>query len=71
MSGISNKKEILKAIIKRLHMGESPIKIKQQFQAMLQDTTPEEIAQIEEELISEGISQQEIPQTMRSAYCFI
>lgn len=41
-------------------MGESPIKIKQDFQAMLQDTTPEEIAQIEEELISEGMSQQEI-----------
>ncbi|MEO0092375.1 MAG: DUF438 domain-containing protein [candidate division WOR-3 bacterium] len=60
MSGKSNKKDILKDIIKRLHKGESLLKIKQEFQNVLKDTTPEQIAQIEEELIREGITQDEI-----------
>ncbi|MCX7785152.1 MAG: DUF438 domain-containing protein [candidate division WOR-3 bacterium] len=60
MSGKTNKKDILKDIIKRLHCGENPIKIKQEFQNILQDTSPEEVAQIEEELIKEGLPPKEI-----------
>lgn len=60
MIGKSNKKDIIKDIIKRLHKGESPIKLKQEFQDIIKDISPEQIAQIEEELIREGVCQDEI-----------
>jgi len=55
-----DKKKILKELIKKLHTGENPEKIKAQFGAMIQDIKPEIISQIEQELISEGMPREEI-----------
>lgn len=60
MSGLSGKRESLKELIKRLHKGETPEKIKREFQKMAKDVTPGEIAQIEQELIKEGMPREEI-----------
>ncbi|MBL7074203.1 DUF438 domain-containing protein [candidate division KSB1 bacterium] len=54
------KKVALKGMIKRLHEGESPEKIKEEFKELIKDTTPTEISQIEEELIKEGMPREEI-----------
>lgn len=55
-----NRKEHLKTMITRLHEGEPPEKIKEEFKQVLATVTPDEIAHIEEELIKEGVSQEEI-----------
>jgi PAS domain S-box-containing protein len=57
---LGNKKEILKGLIKRLHQGANPEEIKGKFKDLLKDVTPPEIAKIEEELIKEGMSAEEI-----------
>ena len=55
-----DKKEILKGLIKRLHQGADPQEIKEEFKDVLKDLTPPEITKIEEELIKEGMPQEEI-----------
>ncbi len=60
MSELLTKKETLKNLIKRLHEGESPEKIKEEFKELIKEITPEEIARIEEELIKEGMAPEEI-----------
>ncbi|NIM91836.1 MAG: DUF438 domain-containing protein [Candidatus Aminicenantes bacterium] len=60
MSEQSNKKDTLKEIIKRLHEGGDPIKIKEEFKDLLKDTSTAEIAKVEEELIKEGMPREEI-----------
>ncbi|MEO0114837.1 MAG: DUF438 domain-containing protein [candidate division WOR-3 bacterium] len=55
-----NKKELIKEMIKRLHKGENPNKIKEEFKDVLKDISSTEIAQIEEELIKEGMAREEI-----------
>jgi hypothetical protein len=60
MNEQSSKKETLKEIIKRLHEGADPTKIKEEFKELLQDTSSEEIARVEEELIKEGMPREEI-----------
>ena len=60
MSDFSEKKETLKSLIKRLHQGEDPKKIKEKFKELIQDTSSTEIAKIEEELIKEGMPQEEV-----------
>ncbi len=60
MNEFSEKKETLKNLIKRLHQGEDPKKIKEEFRKLVKDTTSTEIAQIEEELIREGMPQEEV-----------
>jgi len=58
---ISNhRKEALKAILRRLHAGESPQALTEEFRKAVGHITPLEIAQIEEELVREGISPEEI-----------
>ncbi|MCP2605127.1 DUF438 domain-containing protein [Candidatus Aminicenantes bacterium AH-873-B07] len=60
MSELLTKKEILKNLIKRLHKGESPEKIKEEFKKLIKEVSPDGIARIEEELIKEGIPREEI-----------
>ena len=58
--GGKDKKEILKELIRRLHEGGEVEELKKQFKQLIQQTTPAEIAQIEEELIKEGMPREEI-----------
>ncbi|MBU7022852.1 MAG: DUF438 domain-containing protein [Theionarchaea archaeon] len=55
-----SRKEQLKALIKRLHSGESPDNVKQEFKTILGTVNPEEISRIEEELIKEGMPREKI-----------
>jgi len=55
-----NKKKILKEIITQLHAGVPPQEIKEKFKQFLENVSPEEIAKIENELVKEGISREEI-----------
>lgn len=59
-SGEDEKKEALKNLIKRLHEGENPDDVKEDFKEFLKDVTPVDIAKIEEELINEGMSSEEV-----------
>ncbi|MEM3641663.1 MAG: DUF438 domain-containing protein, partial [Candidatus Bathyarchaeia archaeon] len=54
------KKKILKEVIKQLHAGASPQEVKERFKRVLESVGSLEIAKIEQELISEGISREEI-----------
>lgn len=58
--GEKNKKHKLKEIIKQLHKGMPLDELKKEFRDFLKDVGPADITQIEEELINEGISRDEI-----------
>jgi hypothetical protein len=58
--GPTEKKKLLKDIITQLHSGKSPAEVKIKFKKVLQSTTPEEIAKIEQELVEEGMPREEI-----------
>lgn len=60
--GKKEKKEIIKNIIKELHAGMSPQQAKEKFEKEVGSITSFEIAQIEQELINEGVSADEIKQ---------
>ncbi len=49
------KKELLKKMIKRLHRGESPEKLKEEFRQILTNVSPLEIPLIEQELVKDGL----------------
>jgi PAS domain S-box-containing protein len=55
-----DKKALLKEAIRQLHAGASPQEVKERFKQVLQETSPTEIAKIEEELIKEGMKREEI-----------
>ncbi|MGC8963008.1 MAG: DUF438 domain-containing protein [Candidatus Bipolaricaulaceae bacterium] len=55
-----HRKEALKVILRRLHAGESPEALREEFRRAVGQITPLEIAQIEEELVREGVSPEEI-----------
>ncbi len=55
-----NKKRMLKELIKQLHAGASPSEVKERFKQVLEDISPLEIANIEQELIKEGVPREEI-----------
>jgi len=55
-----NRKKALKEILKQLHGGVPPEQVKEQFRQFLEGVSSLEIAKIEQELISEGISREEI-----------
>ncbi len=57
---LGEKKEKLKELIRQLHAGASPEEAKQRFKEVLDGIGPAEIAGIEQELIAEGMSRQEI-----------
>lgn len=54
------KKEILKEIIKQLHHGIPVSDLKERFKSLLSHVTSTEITQMEEELIKEGVSREDI-----------
>lgn len=56
----NDKKEALKDLIHRLHQGESPARIKEEFKAKFKDVSAEEISRLEEELIKEGLRPEEL-----------
>ncbi len=55
-----DKKEVLKRMIKKLHKGADPEKMKKEFKEVLRGVTTTEISQAEEELINEGMPREEI-----------
>lgn len=55
-----NRKERLKQLIKRLHEGAKVEEVKAQFRELVAGVSPAEIAQIEEELIKEGMPAEEV-----------
>jgi len=62
MGGITEeeRKKALKEILKQLHAGVPPENVKERFRQFLEGVSPLEIAKIEQELIGEGISREEI-----------
>ena len=54
------KKELIKGFIMRLHRGEDPEKIKEEFKDVIKGLTPLDIARIEGMLIKEGMPREEI-----------
>ena len=54
------KKQLIKDLIQQLHAGVSPDEVKEKFKGVLKGISPTEIAQVEEELINEGLPRQEI-----------
>jgi DUF438 domain-containing protein len=54
------REDILKGIIRDLHEGESMEKLKLTFQKLIQDVSPSEIANMEQNLIDEGMPESEV-----------
>ncbi|MCR4428576.1 MAG: DUF438 domain-containing protein [Caldiserica bacterium] len=54
------RKGLLKQLIKRLHQGEDPESIKEEFKKVFGSVSPTEIAMVEEELINEGLPREEV-----------
>jgi len=59
-SGKSEKKESLRSLIRRLHEGADIEGLKQEFKEVIAEAAGAEITQIEEELIKEGVSRDEV-----------
>ncbi len=57
---VEDKKKILKEIIRQLHAGVSPEEVKSKFKNVVESTSPEEIARIEQELVNEGMPREEL-----------
>jgi len=55
-----DRKEVIKGVIRKLHQGVNPEKVKEEFKEVIEGIMPTEIAQIEEELIKEGMAREEI-----------
>ena len=53
-------KETLKQLLRRLHQGEDPEQLKEAFQEVLDQVGPNLIGQVEQELVQEGVSSEEI-----------
>jgi DUF438 domain-containing protein len=62
MSEMIGKKrtEALKEILRRLHAGESPQRLKAAFRDAVGNVSPQEIAQIEEDLVRDGLPREEL-----------
>lgn len=60
MTAEKDRKEALKEMIKRLHAGEKPEALKEEFKKFLEHIDPGEISRIEQELIKEGMPLEEI-----------
>jgi PAS domain S-box-containing protein len=56
----ASRKEALKSLIRKLHEGTSPEAAKAEFAGVTTDVTPAELAQIEQELILEGMPREEM-----------
>ncbi len=53
-------KEMIKSLIKKLHTGENPDKVKEEFKELIRGLTPLQISVAEEQLIKEGMPAEEI-----------
>ena len=56
----SERQEVLKDVIRQLHEGKTVDEVKAQFASLLEDVGANEIAQLEQALIAEGLPEQEI-----------
>jgi len=56
------KVEMMKEIIRRIHSGVAPAQLKEEFKQIVASASPLEIAQVEQELVEEGIPAEEIRQ---------
>jgi PAS domain S-box-containing protein len=56
----TNRKKMLKEVIKQLHAGVSPQEVKERFKQAIKGTKPEDIAKIEQELVREGLPREEL-----------
>lgn len=53
-------KELIRYLIKQLHEGKNPEEVKVKFRNVLRKVSPTEIAQIEQELVNEGMPQKDL-----------
>ncbi|MEM3788514.1 MAG: DUF438 domain-containing protein [Candidatus Bathyarchaeia archaeon] len=62
MGGVTEeeRKKVLKEILRQLHAGVSPEQVKERFRQFLEGVSSLEIAKIEQELVSEGVSREEL-----------
>ncbi len=62
LGGVSeeDRKRLLKEAIRQLHAGAPPQEVKEKFKQVLEGVSPLEIAKIEQELVSEGVSREEL-----------
>ena len=56
----ANKRQMLKQLLKRLHEGAPQTEVEVEFRKLAKEITPVDIAQVEEELIKEGLAREEI-----------
>ncbi len=56
----TNKRQTLKQLLRRLHEGAPQTEVEQEFRRLAKEVTPLDIAQVEEELIKEGMPREEI-----------
>ncbi len=56
----ANKRQVLKQLLRRLHDGAPQAEVEQEFRRLAREVTPLDIAQVEEELIKEGLPREEI-----------
>ena len=54
------RKELLKHMILQLHSGEAPEEVKKRLQALLKSIPYDEVVEVEQELISEGLPEEEV-----------
>jgi len=54
------KQEILKKLIRDLHSGQDPQKVKENFRELIKDLSAAEISMMEEQLIAEGLPREEV-----------
>ena len=59
-SAVRERKEQIKALLKRLHEGEDMSSLRERFKEILRSVSPMEIPLIEQELVAEGVPVQEI-----------
>jgi DUF438 domain-containing protein len=59
-SSPDSKKQMLKEMIRQLHLGVPPERVKERFKQVLATVTPLEISKIEQELVQEGMPREEI-----------
>jgi DUF438 domain-containing protein len=58
--GLKNKRELVKELLKSIHSGVDPVVLKNKFREVLREVSPFEIPLIEQELIKEGFSVNDI-----------
>jgi len=57
---MNDKKESIKKMIERLHQGEDPLQLKDEFEKIMQGIDAMDIAYMEKELLKEGMKEEEI-----------